>query len=425
MLLDIPAAGAATSSLTTPLKSTSQRPRTSFSFRPWVSGDGRFVAFDSDSAALVAGDTNRVRDIFIHDNGAHTVTQVSVGTGGQQPNGDSQRPTLSGDGRYVAFWSEADNLVEGDTNGVPDAFVYDRDTNVTRRVSVGPGGVQANGQSARPVISADGNLVAFESAASNLLETGVLGSSSDTNKANDVFVHDISRRETVRVSLASDGSQAVGDSERPSISPDGRFVAYQSEGALEPSDENQARDVYVRDLASGAMERVSLGWGGTEGDAGSFSPSLSHDGRYVAFWSNARNLVSDDTNGAADVFVRDRASGTTERVSLGSGGTEGDGNSSDPAISPDGRYVAFWSAATDLVADDTNDVRDVFLVDRTDHRVERVSLASDGDQGDGDSFSPNIGGGGHLVAFDSAATTLVTGDSNRGSDIFIHTSDNP
>ena len=420
-----PTAGAGTDGITTPLPPASGRPPTSFSFRPWLSADGRFVAFDSDAASLVPGDTNRLRDVFVHDRTTGTTTRISVGVGGSEANGQSQRPTLSADGRYVAFWSEATNLVEGDTNRVSDAFVYDRESGTTRRVSVGPGGVQADGASARPVISADGGVVAFESAATNLIPPTVLNRPPDTNRQRDVFAHDVATATTTRVSVTSDGRQGAGESVRPTISGDGRFVAFQSDAAFEPGDTNGSRDVYLHDRTTGATTRVSGAPGGDEGPGGSFSPSLSFDGRYVAFWSNSAKLVGDDSNGVPDVFVRDRESGALERVSVASDGTESNGESSDPSLSPDGRWVAFWSAATTLVAADDNDRRDVFLHDRDTHSTTLVSMASDGTQGDADSYSPNVAAGGGMVAFDSTATNLVAGDTNRGSDIFLHTESQP
>jgi Tol biopolymer transport system component len=435
LLLLVPAAapfvapapgGATTTGITTSLTAASgpAGPRTSFSFRPWISQDGRFVAFDSDNPNLVPGDTNRARDVFVYDRDNGTVELVSKGPGGRQANGDSQRPTLSADGRYVAFWSAADNLVDGDTNNVTDCFVHDRQTHTTTRIDVGPNDVQANGECARPVISGDGKMVAFESAATNLEKPDVLGKSRDTNKARDVFVRDLGAGTTTRVSVTSDGKQGTGESVRPSISPDGRFVAFQSDAALQADDTNKKTDVYVHDMGTGETTRISVGPGGIEGNAGSFSPSLSGDGHLVAYWSNASDLVPDDTNRTGDVFVFDRTDGNTSRVSVAENGTQGDGMSSDPSISPDGRYVTFWSGATNLVPDDTNGKRDIFLVDRQSGTVTRVSVADDGTQGDGDSFSPNVNGGGGVVAFDSSAKTLVPDDhKSKGSDVFLHTED--
>jgi len=326
----------------------------------------------------------------------------------------------------VAFWSAADNLVDGDTNRETDCFVHDRQSHETVRVDVGPDDVQANGECARPVISGDGKLVAFESAAANLEKAGVLGKSTDTNKARDVFVRDLAAGTTTRVSVTTDGKQGMGESVRPSISTDGRYVAFQSDAPLQSDDTNKKTDVYLRDRESDETTRISIGPGGAEGNGGSFSPSMSADGRLVAYWSNASDLVSGDSNKTGDVFVFDRQDGSTVRISVGSGDVQGDGMSSDPSISPDGRYVAFWSGAANLVPDDTNGKRDIFLVDRDQSAVARVSVAYDGTQGDGDSFSPNISGGGALVAFDSAARTLVPDDhKTKGSDIFLHSEDTP
>ena len=153
---------------------------------------------------------------------------------------------------------------------------------------------------------------------------------------------------------------------------------------------------------------------------------MSADGRLIAYWSNATNLVPGDSNKAGDVFVFDRTDGSTARISVGADDVQGDGMSSDPSMSPDGRYVAFWSGAANLVPDDTNGKRDIFLYDRDNATLTRVSVADDGTQGDGDSFSPNIGAGGGLVAFDSAAKTLVPDDrKTKGSDIFLHSEDRP
>jgi Tol biopolymer transport system component len=326
----------------------------------------------------------------------------------------------------VAFWSAADNLVAGDTNRVTDCYVHDRQTHQTVRVDVGPDDVQANGECARPVISGDGKLVAFESAATNLEKPGVLGKTTDTNKARDVFLRDLEAGTTTRISVTTEGKQGAGESVRPSISGSGRFVAFQSDAALQSDDTNKKTDVYLHDLDTKETTRVSIGPGGVEGNGGSFSPTLSNDGRRLAYWSNASNFVPNDTNKVGDVFVFDRTDGSTTRISVGPDDAQGDGMSSDPSMSPDGRYVAFWSGASDLVPDDTNGKRDIFLWDGETNGLTRVSVADDGTQGDGDSFSPNIGAGGGLVAFDSAAKTLVADDhKSKGSDIFLHTEDAP
>jgi Tol biopolymer transport system component len=426
------AVGATTDDLTEPVDGVAGHhpPVNAFSFRPWMSGDGRLVAFDSN-AVLAPGAAHGVRNVYVYERSTGAISLVSVGLNGVPSNGDSQRATVSTDGRFVAFWSAADNLVDGDTNGVTDAFVRDRQTNTTTRVSVGPDGRQANGASARPVISGDGNLVAFESAASNLLPDNVLGKKGDTNGVRDVYVYNRSAQTTVRVSVGSDGKEGRGESVRPSISADGHYVAFQSLAAFDPADTNGKTDVYVHDMSSGTTQLVSVSPGGAVGDQGSFSPSVSADGRYIAYWSNAHNLVADDTNGVADVFVADRTTGRTERVSVGTDGAESDGASSDPSISRDGRYVSFWSAATNLVPGDTNGKRDVFVVDREKGTTQRVSVASDGTQGNGDSYSPCVAvidDGRVAVAFDSASTNFGgnrPSPKGKHSAVFLHLDDQP
>ncbi|MBU4457101.1 MAG: hypothetical protein KKA65_06395, partial [Nanoarchaeota archaeon] len=256
---------------------------------------------------------------------------------------------------------------------------------ITTRVSVASDGGQGNGDSSWGVsISADGRYVAFKSNASNLV-------SGDTNDANDVFVHDRQSGQTTRVSVASDGAQGNYHSGSPSISADGRYVAFESySNNLVSGDTNDAIDVFVHDRQSGQTRRVSLASDGAQGNYHSGSPSISADGRYVAFGSYSNNLVSGDTNDANDVFVHDRQSGQTRRVSLASDGTQGSGDSSSPSISADGRYVAFYSDASNLVSGDTNGYWDVFVHDRQSGQTARVSVASDGAQGNGVSLYPSI-----------------------------------
>jgi Tol biopolymer transport system component len=351
-----------------------------FSFRPWLSADGGFVAYDSD----VGG----VRDVYVFDRSTGRTERVSAG------NGDSLRPTVSAGGRHVAFWSKATDLVPGDTNRRADAFVHDRMTHTTVRVSVAGDGTQGNGDSARPVISGDGRLVAFESSATNL--------APGAGGGRHVFVHDLTAGTTT----------SVGPGLRPSISDDGRVVAFNSDAALVPEDTNHSSDVYVRDLVSDSTARVSVA-------GGSYSPSLNGDGRMVAFWSSASDLVAGDTNRADDVFVHDRATGETTRASVGGEGRQANSLSTDPDLSPDGRWVAFWSSATNLVPGDTNRAADVFLHDRSTGATTRVSVASDGTQSDGHSYSPNVAAGGEVVAFDSLGTNLAPGEANRGSAVFV------
>jgi Tol biopolymer transport system component len=341
-------------------------------------------------------------------------TRVSVASDGTQANGGSFTPSISADGRYVAFASIAVNLVSGDTNGVQDIFVHDRQTGQTTRVSVASGGAQANGPSFDPSISADGRYVAFASLATNLV-------SGDTNNEQDIFVHDRQTGQTTRVSVATGGGQANLASSDPSISADGRYVAFESIASnLVSGDTNNTGDIFVHDRQTGATTRVSIGPGGTQANRGSLAPSISADGRYVAFHSSATNLVSGVTNGTTHIFVHDRQTGATTRVSVASDGTEGNSVSIKPSISADGRYVAFQSIATNLVSGDTNGTQDIFVHDRQTGQTTRVSVASDGTEGNSGSNDPSISANGRYVAFQSQANNLVSGDTGFITDIFIH-----
>ena len=386
--------------------------------RPSISADGRYVAFSSVATNLVLGDTNDVCDVFVHDRQTGQTTRVSVASDGTQGNGESHSGSsaISADGRYVAFSSVATNLVPDGTNGAKDVFVHDRQTGQTTRVSVASDGTQGNSISFDPSISADGRYVTFVSWASNLI-------SGDTNGCNDIFVHDRQTGQTTRVSVASDGTQGNNVSFYPSISADGRYVAFYSDASnLVPDGTNGAKDVFVHDRQTGQTTRVSVASDGTQGNDNSFDPSISADGRYVAFVSYASNLVSGDTNGGVHVFVHDRQTGQNTRVSVASDGTQGNSVSLDPSISADGRYVAFSSVATNLVLGDTNDVCDVFVHDRQTGQTTRVSVASDGTQGNGESHSGSsaISADGRYVAFESAADNLVNGDTTGYGDVFVH-----
>ena len=388
------------------------------SLSPSISADGRYVAFHSYADNLVSGDTNLSPDVFVHDRQTGQTTRVSVASDGTQANNVSARPSISADGRYVAFISYADNLVSGDT-GYVDVFVHDRQTGQTTRVSVATGGGQANGNSYGPSISADGRYVAFESDATNLV-------SGDTNFSTDVFVHDRQTGQTTRVSVASDGTQANGPSGKPSISADGRYVAFMSSADNLVSMPGPPTRIYVHDRQTGQTTLVSVASDGTPANSSAFYPSISPDGRYVAFRSNASNLVSGDTNGTWDVFVHDRQTRQTIRVSVASDGTQANGVltiSSKPSISYGGRHVAFESDATNLVSGDTNFSPDVFVHDRQTGQTTRVSVASDGTQANGQSSKPSISADGRYVAFMSFADNLVSmypGPAPRIYRIYVH-----
>jgi Tol biopolymer transport system component len=397
----------------------------------WVEGisaDGRWVVFSSASAALVAGDTNERQDAFVRDRRTGKTTRVSVSSRGRQgqaardPFGGSAAEGISADGRYVLFRSDAANLVAGDTNHAQDVFVSDRRIGRTTRVSVSSSGRQASGRSDFAVISPNGRFVAFGSEAPNLV-------AGDTNRAVDVFLRDRIKGTTQRVSVGSRGKQGNRESEQPSISADGRYVVFQSNASnLVTGDTNGLSDVFVRDRKSRRTTRISVDSHGRQsaGDPtrnGSNAAAISADGRYVAFHSAASNLVRSDTNHVFDIFVHDLETGRTDRVSISSSGGQADAESlGSPVISGDGHYVAFASLATNLVPGDKNDITDTFVRDRRAGKTTLVSLSSKGAQG-GDSSWPNgvpaFSAGNRYLAFSSWAGNLVPGDTNGTADAFV------
>ncbi|MDL1921870.1 hypothetical protein FBQ95_04595 [Chloroflexi bacterium CFX3] len=378
-----------------------------------ISANGRYVAFMSFASNLVSGDTNNAVDVFVHDRQTGQTTRVSVASDGTQGNGNSTQAAISADGRFVAFSSTASTLVSGDTNSRQDVFVHDRQTGQTTRVSVASDGTQGNGNSTQAAISADGRFVAFESSASNLV-------SDDTNGIDDVFVHDRQTGQTARVSVASDGTQGNVNAIRAAISTDGRYVAFESGASnLVSGDTNNAFDVFVHDRQTGQTTRVSVASDGTQGNDVSSKSTISANGRYVAFESGATNLVSGDTNNANDIFMHDRQTGQTTRISLASNGAQANAVSATAAISADGRYVAFESFATNLVSGDTNDASDVFVHDRQTGQTNRISVALGDAQGNDISWRPDISADGRFVVFESLATNLVDGDTNASLDIFV------
>lgn len=430
-----------------------------------ISADGRWVAFTSSDPSLVPEDTNGSEDVFVRNLKSGAVERVSVSSRGEQGRpsqscANAEEPSISANGRFVAFASCYPNLVEGDANAGWDIFVRDLKRGITTRVSVSSN--QVEGAPAHwqhfPSISASGRFVAFESEATTL----VVG---DTNLLRDVFVHDLKSRETTRVSISSAGDQ--GDvpltsrviqqgSNCPSISASGRFVSFASDftNLVEP-DTNNMSDVFLRDRERETTERVSVAPDGTESTSATRSGSglcysgerpgraISDNGRFVAFFSGASNLVPADenqgVNSGRDVFVKDRRTRRIDRVSVTSAGEERPSFSADMSISGDGRYVGFMSYYNFFPEDssyffpsapEAGDP-DVFLYDRFSGALEWISRNVDGEEAkhcylapgtpEEASFSggPTIGADGRLVAFHSCADNLTKTDTHTDVDAFV------
>ncbi|MCC2670575.1 MAG: hypothetical protein K0Q72_3046 [Armatimonadetes bacterium] len=453
-----------------------------------MSDDGRYVSFNSPASNLVAGDTNDYEDVFVRDRQLQTTTRINLTSAGEQltngfggslsadgryvaffthfvgvdpnfPTSDGicvrdrvantteivsmagnvpavgnfgSLPAISRNGRWVVFQSDSPDFTPGDTNGINDVFVRDRQNQSTLRMSA-PDGVEPDrpsGMEGGPCISDDGMRTVFVSSARNQVE-------GDTNGKSDAFVRDLDATSPVRVSVAADGREGVTGamSTAPVISADGRLVVFWSDAFnLIPGDTNGAGDIFASTRATGAVERVSVSSAGAEAAWPSpypafdipVRPAVSADGRYVAFVSSYNTLVPDDTNQVPDVFVHDRTTGTTERVSVASSEAQGMFGSpfvvSGPAISGDGRYVVFSTDQSNLVPGEFNQMSDLFLRDRTLGTTERLSLASDGGEPNGpvDFYgTPTISRDGQIVVFGSWASNLVPGGSPAGIGTFI------
>jgi Tol biopolymer transport system component len=373
---------------------------------------GRFLVFTSDATNLVPGDTNNRSDIFLRDWLGKNTTRISVSESDPQTT-NRFSGFFAPDERLAVFASDAANLVPGDNNNSSDIFLRDWPTNTTTLVSVSGTGDRATGNSFSPSISADGRLVVFTSDANNLV-TG------DTNNSSDIFLRDLSNNTTTLVSVSGSGDRATAKSFSPSISADGRFVVFASDANnLVPGDTNNSSDIFLRDLSTNTTTVISVSGSGDRATGKSFSPSISADGRFVVFASDANNLVPGDTNNSSDIFLRDLSTNTTTVVSVSGSGDRGNKNSSSPTISADGDFVVFVSDANNLVPGDNNNSRDVFLRGLSGNITSLLSVSATGNLGNKDSSSPTISNDGGFAVFQSDATNLVPGDTNNSSDIFL------
>ena len=385
-----------------------------------------------------------------HYQGLLTIERVSINSQGEQAAPDpqdfgSQDGNISNNGQFIAFESNANNLVPDDNNGVSDVFVRDRQTGITSRVSINSFGQEGNDKSGAfsdsilPAITPDGRFVAFESKANNLAP-------GDNNAEEwDIFVRDRETETTTRVSIRNDGISGDDASRNPVITPDGRFIAFESRAEnLVPRDDNSGTwDIFVHDRdfdgngsfdqGSSRTVRISINGIGLQGNGDSFDPSISSDGQFVVFESDSNNLVVGDNNGVRDIFLYDRdpdGNGTFEqgnssitRLPIGLGGVEANNASFDPQFSGNDRFIVFESLANNLVEGDSNNALDIFVYDLQTGVTNQVSVDANGVGGNFNSSQPSISNDGRFVGFSSRSSNFVLGDNNGVEDIFVHDRD--
>ncbi|HEX9387527.1 MAG TPA: hypothetical protein VF918_14480 [Anaerolineales bacterium] len=384
---------------------------------PAISADGRFIVFVSLADNLVPGDTNGFFDTFVHDRFTNTTERVSVDSRGRQGNNDSglvgvaAYPAISADGRFVAFVSQADNLVSGDRNQQADVFVRDRLLGTTECVSVSSTREEADGISEGPAITADGRLIVFQSDAQNLVPGG-----NPFLFVNQIYVHNRIEGTTEIVSVNNAGEAGNSSSIRADISPDGRFVAFSSDANNLVPGLQFGHQVYLRDLLTGTTMRISEDAAGNPGDGTSVLPKVSTAGGFVVFQTNTGNLIGD---GNHESHILGTVPGTHvfERISATSTGEPANLLSEHPDITLGDRFVTFFSLASNLVPGDTNNRRDIFVKDRQTGTVVRVSESTAGEQGNSESEWPSISADALVIAFESSSDNLVPG-ANGG--IFVH-----
>ena len=385
---------------------------------PAMTPDGRFFAFITDHA-LVATDTNASWDVYRFDRSTGQYLQVSVATGGAQASNGFSLETvdISDDGNRIVFDSGATNLVAGDTNGVDDVFMHQVDTGTTTRLNVGPLGLEDRDAATFPSISGDGRFVTFDSDSITLAPGSSTGS-------QQVYVRDIEAGEISLASSGTGGVGGNGNSGWSYLSRTGRYVTFWSAASnLVGGDTNAVVDVFIRDLMEGITERVTVDSLEQQSSGGCITPSaVTPDGRFVAFGSCATNLVVGDTNNKVDIFVRDRVLGETSRVSVQTGGAQAQPSTTQfdgLSISDDGDSVAFASYDSDLIPSDSNGASDVFVHDRSSVTTTRVSELADGVGGNAASTDPVLSGDGRYVAFSSRAGNFAPGDDGVSFDLFL------
>jgi Tol biopolymer transport system component len=384
---------------------------------PAVSANGRWVVFESTATNLVANDNNNRGDVFLRDRKTGETKRLSVSSGGVEGNGASTHPSISGDGRWIAFTTAATNLVGG-TAAFANVMLYDRTTGALLRISNAAGSINAgNGNSEEPRLSSDGSVVVFTSGADNLV--------AGDGGQRDVFMYRIATATLSRVSVSVLGGDPNGTSEAAAGSAEGRFVTFTSSASnLVATDTSGHSDVFVRDTTAGLTTRASVTSGtGLEANADSRLSTISSDGCAIAFLSNATDLVAgDNLSGSLKAFVRDRCAGSTEFASLANGGAQGAVHLSRPAISDDGCLVAMVTAGDNVLTPAASPWRVVVLRNRCQGFVSRVDVSTAGEGGAGHCDGVSLSAGtARYAVFHSGAQNLVAGTDGNGetSDTYL------
>ena len=384
---------------------------------PSISGDGRFVAFETWSN-LDPSDTTPnefTLDVYLHDRLTGTTEVISRDTGGGNPNGNCDEPAISDDGRYVVFTASASDMVSGDNNFRQDVFRYDRLTGATALVSAALDGTVGDWDSYQPDISADGNIVVFTSAAGDL-------TLQDPGQWA-IFARDMTTGVTELINVGVGGADPDSSAGAPSVSADGRFVVYTSNASnLVPGDVNGKQDIFLHDRQTGATDLISISTLGVQANSECWDPAVSADGRYVVFNTIASSLVAGDTNIYPDIFLRDRVTGQTTKITQSHDGSGANNQSDNASLSDDGRYIAFRSWASNLQGPPAGGSNwlDAFVIDRQTGEIEQVNVSSTGILPNNHTYAPDISADGRFVAFASDASNLVDDDFNSKSDVFLH-----
>jgi Tol biopolymer transport system component len=378
--------------------------------RPAVSDDGTVIVFESFADTGLAGDSTARVKVFVRDEAAGTTNLVSI-----TPRGGVAEATdasVSDDGTKVAFASAANDLVPGDTNNTTDIFVRDLVAGTTQRVSSTSTGGQSNGAALEPEISGDGTVVVFSSVATNLVP-------GDTNGRKDIFVRDLGSGTTTRVNVGPSGVQANNTSSHASVSDDGGVVAFESLATnLVTRDTNGRADVFAR-TGTSPVTRVSRPAGTGQANGRSAGAFVRGDGQVVVFSSVASNLVAGDTNGAEDIFRATLGTAGVTRVNLTNTDAQAGDDANHPSISDDGRLIAFDSVANNYGVSDTNGVQDVYVRDLASNTTTLASVRGPSLPGNASSFLPVLAGTAPVVVYQSNATNLADNDTNGDSDILL------